>query len=100
MMTALMSNGTRTVVVERLDRVARDLMVQESILADFKRKGLEVVSVAEPDLCSHDPSRVLMRQMFASDYHFGKQPLWPGTLWQRNVAPAIERAGIIKPKLG
>jgi len=38
--------------------------------------------------------------IFASDFHFGKQPLWPGTLWQRNVAPAIERAGINKPKLG
>jgi integrase len=38
--------------------------------------------------------------VFASDFHFGKQPLWPGTLWQRNVVPAIERAGITKPKLG
>ena len=38
--------------------------------------------------------------MFASEFNFGKQPLWPGTLWRRNVAPAIERAGISKPKLG
>lgn len=38
--------------------------------------------------------------VFASDFHFGKQPLWPGTLWRRNVVPAIERAGITKPKLG
>ncbi|WP_433965992.1 tyrosine-type recombinase/integrase [Tunturiibacter gelidiferens] len=38
--------------------------------------------------------------VFASEYHFGKQPLWPGTLWQRNVTPAITRAGITKPKLG
>lgn len=38
--------------------------------------------------------------VFASEFHFGKQPLWPGTLWRRNVAPAIERAGITKPKLG
>jgi integrase len=38
--------------------------------------------------------------VFASEYSFGKQPLWPGTLWQRNVAPAIQRAGITKPKLG
>src|ERR1700733_1544712 len=26
--------------------------------------------------------------VFASEFHFGKQPLWPGTLWRRNVAPA------------
>ncbi|MBS1816218.1 MAG: site-specific integrase [Acidobacteria bacterium] len=38
--------------------------------------------------------------VFASDISFGKQPLWPGTLWRRNVAPAIERAKITKPKLG
>jgi integrase len=38
--------------------------------------------------------------VFASEVSFGKQPLWPGTLWRRNVTPAIERAGVIKPKLG
>ena len=38
--------------------------------------------------------------VFASEFHFGKQPVWPGTLWRRNVAPAIERAGITKLKLG
>lgn len=38
--------------------------------------------------------------VFASDISFGKQPLWPGTLWRRNVAPAIEAAGIDKPRLG
>jgi integrase len=38
--------------------------------------------------------------VFASEFHFGKQPLWPGTLWHRNVVPAIEAAGINKSKLG
>jgi len=38
--------------------------------------------------------------VFASEFHFGKQPLWPGTLWRRNVAPAIDRAKVTKPKLG
>ena len=38
--------------------------------------------------------------VFASEFHFGKQPLWQGTLWRRNVVPAIGRAGITKPKLG
>ena len=45
------------------DRLARDLLIQESIIADLKRNGFEVISVAEPDLCSDDPSRVLMRQV-------------------------------------
>jgi hypothetical protein len=42
--------------------VARDLMMQESIIADLQRKGLTIASVGEPDLCSADPSRILMRQ--------------------------------------
>jgi integrase len=35
--------------------------------------------------------------VFASELSFGKQPLWPGTLWRRNVAPAIQGAEIHKP---
>jgi integrase len=38
--------------------------------------------------------------VFASEFHFGKQPLWLAALWRRNVVPAIEAAGITKPKLG
>ena len=56
----------RIVVIEKMDRLARDLMVSESILADFKRKGITLISVMEPDLCSSDPTRVLMRHMLAA----------------------------------
>jgi integrase len=38
--------------------------------------------------------------VFASQLALGRHPLWPGTLWQRNVAPAIARVNINKPKLG
>jgi DNA invertase Pin-like site-specific DNA recombinase len=72
MMADLLANGTRAVLVERLDRCARDLMVQESIIADFKRKGLSIVSVNEPDLCSDDPSRILMRQMLGAFFQYEK----------------------------
>jgi site-specific DNA recombinase len=63
MLIALLSNGTRTVLIERLDRIARDVIIQESILKDLIRRGFELVSVAEPDLCSSDPYRSAMRQM-------------------------------------
>jgi len=62
LLTALHSNGVRLVLVEKLDRLARDLMIQESIIADLGRYGFEVRSVCEPDLCSDDPSRTLIRQ--------------------------------------
>lgn len=63
MLTALLSNGTRMVLIERLDRIARDIVVQESILKELNRKGFELVSASEPDLCSADPYRSAMRQM-------------------------------------
>jgi DNA invertase Pin-like site-specific DNA recombinase len=72
MMAVMLSNGTKMVLVERLDRLARDLMVQESIIADFQRKGLTLVSVHEPDLCSDDASRVLMRQMLGAFFQYEK----------------------------
>jgi DNA invertase Pin-like site-specific DNA recombinase len=66
LMLALMSNGTRVVLIEKLDRIARDLMVQETIIGDMRKQGFELISVAEPDLCSDDPSRKLVRQVFGA----------------------------------
>lgn len=63
MLVALLSNGVRTVLIEKLDRIARDVFVQEGTIRLFKEKNLELVSVTEPDLYSDDPSRVAMRQM-------------------------------------
>jgi DNA invertase Pin-like site-specific DNA recombinase len=39
-MTALHANGVGTVVVEKLDRLSRNLMVQETIIADFGRTAV------------------------------------------------------------
>ena len=75
MMELLLANGTRTVLIENLSRVARDLMVQESIIEDFQRKGLELVSVYEPDLCSDDPTRTLMRRMLGAFHEYDKTML-------------------------
>ena len=61
-----------TVIIEKLDRLARDLMVSESILADFARKSITVISVAEPDLCSSEPTRILMRQMMSAFAQYEK----------------------------
>ena len=66
LIAALRSNGTRVVLIEKLDRLARDLMIQESIIADLRKSGFKLVSVMEPDLCSDDPTRVLLRQMMGA----------------------------------
>lgn len=66
LLAALKEGDIRVVIIEKLDRLARDLMVQETILSDLIKQGFEVVSVCEPDLCSTDPSRVLVRQIFGA----------------------------------
>jgi DNA invertase Pin-like site-specific DNA recombinase len=74
-MTALLSNGTRAVIVEKLDRLARDLMVQESAIAHMKRDGFELISTQEPDLMANDPTRVLFRQMMGAFAQYEKNQI-------------------------
>ena len=62
MLAALHANGVRLILIERLDRLARSLSVQESIIAELKRHGFELISVEEPDLLKDDPYRVMFRQ--------------------------------------
>ncbi len=64
MMLAL--NGVQTVVIESLNRLARDLMVQEHVIDDLRKRQVKLISVAEPDLCTDDPSRKLLRQIMGA----------------------------------
>lgn len=60
---ALDSNGVKLVLIEKLDRLARSVLVQETIIRCFKRASWELISINEPDLCSDDPEHNSMRQM-------------------------------------
>ena len=75
LMTALHSNGVRVVIIEKLDRLARDLMIQETIIADLRKHGFELVSVAEPDLMANDPTRILVRQMMGAVAQYEKSQI-------------------------
>ena len=44
MITAILSNGNRTIIVESLDRLARELRVQEQILMYLARKDISLIS--------------------------------------------------------
>ena len=63
---AVDSRNVPVVLIEKLDRLARDLMIQETILRDLQRRGVTLVSTMEPDLCSDDPSRKLVRQVMGA----------------------------------
>lgn len=72
MLEALHGNGTKLVLIEKLDRLARDLLIQETIIGDLRRHGFELVSVMEPDLLQDDPTRTLMRQVFGAIAQYEK----------------------------
>jgi DNA invertase Pin-like site-specific DNA recombinase len=72
MLAAMRADRVQVVVIEKLDRLARDLMVQEATIADFTKHGLTLVSVAEPDLMANDPTRILVRQMLGAVAQYDK----------------------------
>jgi len=66
LLAAVDNRNVPVVLVEKLDRLARDLMIHETILRDFQRRGVTLTSTMEPDLCSDDPSRKLVRQVMGA----------------------------------
>lgn len=75
LMKSLEANGVKLVLVERLDRLARDLMIQESIIRDVQRKEAQLVSVSEPDLCGNEPTRVMIRQILGAFFEYERKAI-------------------------
>jgi DNA invertase Pin-like site-specific DNA recombinase len=75
MLEELLANGTRTVIVEALHRLSRDLMVQETIIHEFKRRGLTLISAQEPDLDDSNPTRKMIRQFMGAIAEWDKTTL-------------------------
>jgi len=74
-------NGTLghsgAIVVERLDRLARDLMVQEVLLAECRKNGVAVYAADHGELvdlasCEDDPTRKVCRQIMGAIAEFEK----------------------------
>ena len=54
MVQAMRSNGVKTVIVEHQDRLARELLVQELIIRDFRREGFTIWSTEGGELTAED----------------------------------------------
>lgn len=66
-------HGIQTIIIEKLDRLARDLMVQEAIINDFRKGGFKLLSAHEgPDLAADDPTRKLVRQVMGAIAEYEK----------------------------
>ncbi len=71
------SNGVKVVIVERADRLARDLMVGEVIIRELSKHGARVLTADGQDLgvADGDPTRKLIRQVLAAVAEFEKSVL-------------------------
>jgi DNA invertase Pin-like site-specific DNA recombinase len=75
LMARVRSNGIRLVLVERADRLARDLMMSEVLIAEFRQLGVTVIAAdSGTDLTAgdDDPTRVLIRQVLGAVSQFEK----------------------------
>jgi len=71
------ASGVSVVIVERADRLARDLMVGEVILRELAKHGARVLTADGQDLSAGDgdPTRKLIRQVLAAVAEFEKSVL-------------------------
>lgn len=76
MMVKLLSNGTRTIIVENASRFARDLIVQETGYQMLRAKGIELIAADSPDsFLSDGPTATLIRQILGAVAQFDKATL-------------------------
>jgi DNA invertase Pin-like site-specific DNA recombinase len=74
LMAGIASNGVRVVLVERADRLTRDMLAGEIILAKFRSVGVQVFDSSGNDLtvADGDPSRIFVRQLLAAVAQYDK----------------------------
>jgi len=76
LLSSIAANGVRTVIVERADRFARDLVASELLLREFSRLGVRVIEAeGNNDLSAGDdsnPTGKLIRQILAAVAEFDK----------------------------
>jgi DNA invertase Pin-like site-specific DNA recombinase len=93
MMAATLGNGVETVLVEKVDRLADSLMMQETLIGDLRKRGLQVISVREPDLLQDDPTRSLLRGMMGEIAEHEKALLVLKVQGERSRVQAAARLG-------
>jgi DNA invertase Pin-like site-specific DNA recombinase len=77
MVERIAGNGVRVVLVERADRLARDLIVGETLIATLRKLGVKVIEACSGlDLTdTTDPSRILIRQVLGAVAEFNRREI-------------------------
>jgi len=77
MIERIAGNGVRVVLVERADRLARDLIVSETLIGTLRKLGVRVIEACSGlDLTdTTDPSRILIRQVLGAVAEFNRREI-------------------------
>lgn len=78
--TRMLETSPDAIVVERLDRIARDLMVQELIIRELRTRGIQLFAADQGALIDQandtgDPTRKLLRQILGAVAEWEKSAL-------------------------
>jgi len=73
MLDRLENNGIKVVLIERADRLARDLTIQEILIGQLREHGIKVLDSSGTDLSDNsDPTRKLIRQVLGAVAEYDK----------------------------
>lgn len=79
LVAACESSGCKTIVVEKIERFARDLMVSEVLFAELRKRGIKLLACDQgaKDLADaqDDPTRTMLRQLFGVLAQYEKSAL-------------------------
>lgn len=72
LLDTLTNTEAECILIYKLDRLARDLYIQEGLIKEFNKNNKQLISALEPDLGGNDPFRKAFRQMLGVFSEFEK----------------------------
>lgn len=79
LVAACEATGCRTIIVEKIERFARDLMVSEVLFAELRKRNIKLLACDQgtDDLAAsqNDPTRTMIRQLFGALAQYEKSSL-------------------------
>ncbi len=72
LLDSLLTTQAECILIYKLDRLARDLYIQEGLIKEFNKNDKQLISALEPDLDGNDPFRKAFRQMLGVFSEFEK----------------------------
>lgn len=79
LVAACENSGCKTIIVEKIERFARDLMVSEVLFAELRKRGIKLLACDQgtKDLAdaADDPTRTMLRQLFGVLAEYEKSAL-------------------------